>query len=119
MPKRPEEAQDRYAKQFIGKVGTIEGGKDIAVEINSISSSWYSAASRNAEFGCKPGERAILVEWIPAGMQYTKPKKFGSFPREKGVDPSELPPRDTWITLPKTFEDLPVYYRRGSQAWAL
>jgi hypothetical protein len=50
---------DAYGR---GKIGTIEGGDGTPVVLNTIGHSKLCIASRAAEYGCKPGEEAILAE---------------------------------------------------------
>lgn len=128
MNTRDTAVQDRFGQQFFCGVGTVEGGDGTPVQLNCLTSSWNCIEERNAEYGCQPGERALCVDWIPVGMTYTNPrvgilgKLLGiapGFPKEAGVDPAQIPPRDTWVVFPRSFGGLPVYYRRGQMAFAL
>lgn len=112
------EIQDRYMLKYMRKVGTAPGFKE-PMSITMLSASWNCSADYAAEYGCKPGERALMVGIVPAGMTYAQPKDRISFPEEAGVDEKQLPPKEEWVEFPATFEGLPVYYKRGSQAWAL
>lgn len=112
--------QRAFGQTFMGAVGTIEGGDGTPVTINVISHSLFCVASRAAEFGCPPGEEAILVEWLPAGLMLDKDgPDQESFPKETGTDPSQIPDPSTWVVFPKLFDDVPVYYKRGAAIWAL
>ncbi|MDO8558308.1 MAG: hypothetical protein Q7S09_03930 [bacterium] len=111
------DVQKQFHK-FLGVTGTIEGGDDVPVQLTSLSSSWNCITERAEKFGCKPGEQALLVEWIPMGMQFTKPGPE-ELPKEAGVDKTKIPPRDQWVVFPRSFGGLPVYYRRGQMAFAL
>lgn len=109
-----DETKKQFGKQFFGAVGTIEGGDDTPVQMTSLGASWHCVAECSKGFGCKPNEQALLVEWIPAGMQW----KLGEIPSEAGVDENEIPRVTQWVVFPKSFGDLPVYYKRGSMAFA-
>lgn len=105
-------------KEFSGRymyadAGTIEGGDaDLPVRLISLSTPNNSADERTRSFGCKPGEEAILAEYLPVGMTHDAEHN------ETGVDPSKIPPRHAWVIFPKSFRGLPVYYKRGYQAFA-
>ncbi len=109
-----------FGRSFMGAVGTIEGGDGTPVTLNVVSHSKFCAASRLAEFGCQPGEEAILAEWLPAGLTHDKDRPDEhSFPKETGTNPADIPDRSTWVVFPKIFDDIPVYYKRGAAIWPL
>jgi hypothetical protein len=112
-----KDIQGLFSKQFLAAVGTIEGGDDTPIKISLVGSSWNRSDRLLEKFGCKPDERALLVEWIPAGMQHTGPTP-GKPAEEVGVDQSKIPRRKKWVIFPKSFEGLPVYYHRGYAQFA-
>ena len=78
--KMKDDIQDNFCKKYMGRVGTIEGGDDTPVQFTMVGASWNCIAERSVEYGCKRGERALLVSWIPSAMKFTKPKGRG-FPK--------------------------------------
>jgi hypothetical protein len=113
---RAHQAQDEFGGQFFGQVvGLIEGEEEIPVVLNMLSAS--CSCFRSASFGVPPGELAIVVGWMPAGLQHgPRPPDGGPRP-EIGVDPSKIPEKSTWITFPRKFvasdgTKYPVYYKR-------
>ncbi len=110
--KKDDKVEIKYIKQYSHRVGKIEGGDDMLVEIVMISPACIPSVS--ASYGCKSGERALLVDWIPAGMQHTD-SGYLVWPEETRVDKSKIPPENEWVVFPKTFENLAVYYKRGTK----
>lgn len=108
-----QERTKEFSKKYgYGKViGLIEGGDGTPVTLSMVSLTTHSSKERNREYGAKPDEIAILVDFIPAGMEYENRK-------EKGVNPAKIPPQETWVAFPKTFYSLPIYYKRGAMAFA-
>ncbi len=116
-----QEKLESFCKKFLDKIGIVEGGTDkTPVEISSLTTSYSCSQSRNDEFGCPPGEAAIMAEWLPAGLQHDMSSTVlnGGWPKEAGIDPAKIPDESTWVTFPKTWDGIPVYYRRGEQAFA-
>jgi len=113
--------QNSFFKAFAGQTGVIESDPDkVPVCINTLSASCFSVQSRNAKFGCPPGELALLVEWLPAGLEHSPefPVVGGDVPKETGVNPAKIPDQSTWVVFPKTWEGIPVYYKRGAAFFA-
>lgn len=77
------------------KVGTIEGGDGQPVTVGMISLSTQSSTERNNSYGCPPGQRALLVEWLPENLVI-------------GSDTS------SWVVFPRMYQGTPVYYKRGT-----
>lgn len=115
---RGKKAQKKFGDQFSAYVGTIENGDDTPMKLNGLSVSCFCIEERSAEFGCGPNELALLVEWLPAGLEHGEWPTDGGYPKETGVNPDKIPARDTWVIFPKTFDGLPVYYKRGSMIFA-
>ncbi len=113
-------AEDNFSKKyvFVGCVGTIEDGDGTPVTLSSLSVC-LSGEERGSSLGRRPNEAVIFVKWVPAGLQYSSWQEDGGFPEEIGVDQSKIPPPETWVVFPRTFEGYNVYYKRGSMAFAL
>jgi hypothetical protein len=92
--------QRSFRTQYLNAqaVGLIEGGDGTPVQINLIGNSEDSANERTALYGCRPGEVALLVEWVPADSNQPWPEPL--------------------MTFPRSFQGLPVYYRQGSAIFA-
>ena len=93
--------QKNFSKTYRSATGTIEGEDDLPVtlSLNVLSfNNW-----RPGEYGCPPGEIALLVNWIPAGLT-----------KEDEIDLRKIAPMTNWVVFPREFEGLPVYYKRGS-----
>lgn len=118
-PLTPEEhIIDAFTRAFLGSAtGTIDGDDGTPVEINALALSSNATSDHGAKYGCPPGELAILADWLPSGLRHAR-RGRKNFPKEAGVDLAKIPPAETWVVFPKTFQGLPVYYKRGSQAFA-
>jgi hypothetical protein len=113
---------DKIAEEFCKKfcynnaVGTI-GRKKNPVTLVGVSLSSDCVTERTREYGCPPGKMAILVDFVPAGMEYDRGSRDAS-PKEIGINPKKIPPRKTWVKFPAKFMNLAVYYKRGEMAFA-
>lgn len=107
-----DEATHAFGLAYLGKVGTVEGGDDTPVEIVSVRLSCNQPADFLRLFDCEADQHALLAEWVPAGMTYSRPSP-GQRPEEEGVDPRNIPDLTEWALFPAEFEGLPVFYRRG------
>lgn len=94
---RGNAAKKKFSHDFMGAVGTVEGGDGALVMVQMVSASSSAAIDYSAQFGCPPGELAILALAVPAG----------ELRAIEALDPADI------VIFPKTFDGLPVYYMRG------
>lgn len=109
---------DRFAKRYEDETGTIEGGDGTPITLGPMMTSFDCVREYAAEWGCPAGEAALLIDWLPAGLEHTEWKP-GELPKEAGVNPDKIPDRSTWVVFPTGFEGVKVYYKRGEQAFPL
>ena len=116
----PIEAQEAFGEQFIGRTGLIDGDSILGpVELSGISLASNTIDTEWAKFGMPPGvHQGILVRYIPSGMTYDRSDPT-RYPKEAGQDLSLVAPQSTWVTFPRSFEGLVVYYKRGYMAFAM
>ena len=110
---------DEFERLYFDIIGAIEGDDSTPVELCTLMFSTSCNESVATEFGCVQGEVALLAEWVPAGMKYTERKPGRGLPEEAGINTSLIPSKRSWVLFPKTFSELPVYYKRGSRGFAL
>jgi len=90
----------------------VDGGDGTPVYIGALSTSITCADERVASFGCPLDEYALLIEVVPVGLQHDEDGN------ETGIDASLVPHPTNCVTLPRKFEGVPVYYKRGHVAFA-
>ena len=109
---------EEFASKYLGKVGVIEDGDGAPIKIVTVRHSKYVVHPEDVPtYGCPPDTVGILVDWLPAGLEYDE--SGPGRPKEKGVNPDLIPDKSTWVTFPKTFADTPVYYKRGKALFPL
>ncbi len=132
------EVQKKFGNKYCQDkvVGTIAGTRGAPVQINGTVLSFNTVPDELSTYGCPSGELALLVRYIPAGIEYGYAKSYCGcachtsealkhaapccYPKsvEIGVNPDKIPPRKIWVKFPRRFCGLPVYYRRGRMAFA-
>lgn len=106
-----------FGNEFATKAGVIEGEDSLVVQMVSLSVTCFCSLSYLEEKGIPSNELALMVEWIPAGMEFEKTES--EIPNEKGINSNLIPPKEEQVIFPKVYQGIPVYYRRGSMFFAL
>lgn len=106
------QVRERFSKQFWNRPGTLEGDDIPPVQIIALYSSWQSTAAWSKGFGCPVGIDALLVEYIPAEISLDA-RQSEHLPKGRETIGSKAIPLKQPAVFPRSYEGMPVYYRRG------